>query len=358
MSAVNKNSTEIYRLADASLNRLAEGLRYLEDVCRFVLNDETLSQRLKNLRHLVTVSGWETQKGLIDARNAAGDVGANLEAAADKDTPRDLLTSVAANSRRAQEALRSLEEAAKIVVLHPGLAAGKLQSARFEMYTIEKEIISKLTRREKARQIRGLYVVIDTEALNGRKHREVTEQVISGGAKIIQLRDKTMERGLLLPIARDLKSLCARHNALFIINDYLDLALAVKADGVHLGQTDLPVAVARQLTPIDFLIGCSVTGVKEAKQAQADGADYLAVSGVYPTTSKQEVRPLGVSMVKRIAGVSDLPLVVIGGIKLEYCLELQKSGADAVAVISAVLGARSPAAAARQFAKKFNEKNS
>jgi len=357
MSAVEENQAELMRLADASLNRLAEGLRFLEDVCRFVLNDKTLGQRLKNLRHLVTVSGWEKQKELVFAGNATGDVGANLEAATGNEIPRDLLTSVVSNSRRAQEALRSLEEVAKIMVLHPGLSAVKLQQTRFEMYTIEKEILSKLTRQEKVRQICGLYVVIDTAALHGRKHCEVAAQVIRGGARVIQLRDKTMDRGLLLPIARDLKSLCAQNNVPFIINDYLDLALAVKADGVHLGQTDLPVAVARQLAPVDFLIGCSVTGVPQAKQAQADGADYLAVSGVYPTASKEAVKPLGVVMVKHIATVSDLPLVAIGGIKLEYCLELRKAGADAIAVISAVLGARSPAAAARQFAKKFNEKN-
>lgn len=356
MKSTELNSIQLLRLADASLNRLSEGLRYLEDVCRFVLNDKELSQRLKNMRHQFTVSGWENQKALIDARDAAGDVGTNLEATADIEVNRDLLASVAANSRRAQEALRSLEEVSKVTVFMPKLIPVNIQQARFDMYTIEKEMLGKATRREKAERIRGLYVVIDTAALQGRSHREVTAQSIRGGAKVIQLRDKTMDRGLLLPIALEMMALCQRSGVLFIINDYVDLALAVKADGVHLGQTDLPVNVVRQMIPIDMLIGCSVTSVKEAKQAQADGADYLAVSGIFPTASKTDVKPLGIEPVKRIKRATDLPLVAIGGIKLEHIKELKSLGVDSVAVISAVLGTKSPEAAARQLSKKFEEK--
>ncbi|MDD5190315.1 MAG: thiamine phosphate synthase, partial [Dehalococcoidales bacterium] len=130
----------------------------------------------------------------------------------------------------------------------------------------------------------------------------------------------------------------------------------VKADGVHLGQTDLPVKIIRQMIPIDMLIGCSVTSLSTAKQAQKDGADYLAVSGIYPTDSKAGVTPLGTGLITRVKKVSDLPLVAIGGIKLEHIKELKSLGVDSIAVISAVLGAKSPEAAARQMTKKFGGK--
>ena len=349
------NSNQMMRLADASLNRVAEGLRYLEDVCRFMLNDTALNRRLKNIRHELVVGDWENQKLLIDARDAGDDVGASLEAPADKETTRDLISSVVANSRRVQEALRSLEETSKITGLPVKLSSTQIQQTRFDMYSIEKEILGKLTRQEKAKKVHGLYVVIDTQALSGRDILQAAKQVIQGGAKVIQLRDKMMDKGQLLPVATQMGELCRQSNVLFIINDYIDMALAVKADGVHLGQTDFPVAVARKLLPIDILIGCSVTNVKMAKKAQADGADYIAVSGVYPTTSKDDVKPLGAAMIKRIRKAIGVPLVAIGGIKLENIPESKKCGVDAVAVISAVLGAKSPAAAARQLSQKFEE---
>ena len=126
------------------------------------------------------------------------------------------------------------------------------------MYTIEKLLLSRLLRQDKAKLITGLYAVIDTEALKGRSHLEITRQVIQGGAKIIQLRDKITIKKDLLPIAQTLKNLCAEKGVLFIMNDNLDIALAVGADGLHIGQEDLPVSIARKLAPIDMLIGCSV----------------------------------------------------------------------------------------------------
>jgi len=349
------NSNQLWRLVDASLNRMAEGLRYLEDVCRFVLNDIALNQRLKNIRHEMVVGDSASHKQLIEARDATSDVGTNLEADTDKESSRDLLSSVVANSSRVQEALRSLEETSKILHLAPNLTYKKIQRSRFDVYTIQKEMVGKLTRQEKTQRMHGLYVVIDTQALKGRSHIWVTRQVIEGGAKIIQLRDKSTERGQILSIAYEMNELCHQNDVLFIVNDYVDIALAVKADGVHLGQSDIPVTVARKILPIDMLIGCSVTNVRMAKQAQEDGADYVAVSGIYPTINKEDVQPLGTALIKRVKRSVSLPLVAIGGIKLENIKELKNLGVDAVAVISAVLGARSPKVAARQMCKKIEE---
>ena len=227
----------------------------------------TLTKQLKTLRHIIITGDWPFQKQLIQSRDSQGDVGANLEVEGSKDK-KSLSSAIVANSRRVQEALRTLEEVAKIEGEVIPVNFEKFQQARFEMYTIEKHLLSRLLRQDKAKLITGLYAVIDTEALKGRSHLEITRQVIKGGAKIIQLRDKTTIKKDLLPIAQALKNLCAEKGALFIVNDNLDIALAVGADGLHIGQEDLPVSVARKLAPIDMLIGCSVFNAEQAQQSR------------------------------------------------------------------------------------------
>ncbi|MDP2931166.1 MAG: thiamine phosphate synthase [Chloroflexota bacterium] len=191
---------------------------------------------------------------------------------------------------------------------------------------------------------------MDTESLDGRSHVDIARQAIKGGARVIQLRDKTTSKKDLLRIAAELKKLCAGHNVLFIVNDYLDLALAVDADGLHLGQDDLPVAAARKLLPLDKVLGCSAVTVAEAIAAQADGADYIAVGSIYPTATKEAVKVVGLERLRQIRKAVTLPIVAIGGISRENAAAVMAAGADSVAVISAVLKATAPEAAARQIA--------
>jgi thiamine-phosphate pyrophosphorylase len=344
------------RIIDASLNRAAEGLRYLEDVSRFLLNDFNLTQRLKSIRHDLVVSDWQFQKQLLESRDASGDVGTGIDAP-EKGAPRDLPSSIVANSRRVQEALRTLEELAKVSDIFPKMNSDGFQQARFELYTLEKDLLGKLLRKETVNRIHGLYVIIDTQALKGRSHVEVVTQVIRGGARIIQLRDKTMERGELYPIARALRDLCARNDVLFIMNDYLDLALAVQADGLHIGQQDLPVKLIRKMMPMGMILGCSANTADLAVEAQADGADYIGVGAIYPTSSKQTAKVVGLETLRQVKKTVSLPLVAIGGITAEKLNELKAAGADSVAVISAVLGADSPENATRELIAQFEVEN-
>ncbi|MDP2919473.1 MAG: thiamine phosphate synthase [Dehalococcoidia bacterium] len=341
------------RIVDASLNRTAEGLRYLEDVSRFILNDALLTRRLKSLRRELITSEFPFQKQLMESRDAAGDVGITGRKP-EKTEVRDLPTSIIANARRGQEALRTLEEFSKVVTFSPSLTSQKLEQARFELYTIEKEMLGRLLRKDKTESIRGVYVIIDMQSLKGRDHVEVTRQVIQGGARVIQLRDKTLDRGQLLPIAMEMQQVCAENNALFIVNDYTDLVLAVRADGVHLGQTDLPVSIVRKLIPLDILIGCSVYNAEQAVKAAEDGADYVAVGAIYQTPSKESV-VVGLDVLRKVKTAVSLPVVAIGGINLENIAEVREAGADAVSVISAVLGAKSPETATRKLMKKFGK---
>ncbi len=337
------------RIIDANLDRIGEGLRFLEDVARFLLDDRVLTEQLKTMRHELLRGDWSFHRQLLQSRQAESDVGASIE----EEQQRDLPMAVVANARRVQESLRVLEELAKIPDTAPKLDPEKFKQARFTLYSIERELLSKLQRRDKIKRISGLYIVIDFEALEGRNPVEAARQAIRGGANIIQLRDKLSSKKELLSTARQLKELCAEHNALFIVNDYLDLALATDADGLHLGQDDLPIIVARKLLPIDAILGCSVATVSEAIAAESDGADYIALGSIYPTPSKEDVVVVGLDRLREVGQAVTLPLVAIGGITQNNVAEVITAGADSVAVISAVLQADDIEKASRQIVEKL-----
>lgn len=344
-------SADIIRIIDASLNRTGEGLRVLEDIARLLLDDADLTAQLKNMRHELVRGDLPFNRLLIQSRDAAGDIGMDIEVAGEQ-KGKDLPTVVIANSRRVQESLRTLEEMAKLPDAPPGLDPEKFKHARFNVYTIEQKLLSRLLRLDKLRRLTGLYAIVDTAALRGRRHPEVVKELISGGAKIIQLRDKTTGKKELLPMAREMRELCARHNVLFIINDYLDLALAVEADGLHLGQDDLPVKEARRLLPVDVLLGCSVHTVEQAVGARQDGADYLGVGAIYTTSSKDST-VIGIEGLKQVRQAVKMPLVAIGGINAGNAADCIAAGASAVAVISAILGAEDIVTATRQLIEKI-----
>ncbi|MCD6300435.1 MAG: thiamine phosphate synthase [Dehalococcoidales bacterium] len=345
------------RIIDANLNRIGEGLRLLENIARLMLNDASLTQQLKTMRHELIVGDWSFNKHLLQGRDAEGDVGIDIEAPG-QEQPRDIPTMIVANSRRIQESLRTVEELAKVPGITPELNSDKFMQARFNLYTIERNLVSQLLRQDKLKQLHGLYAIIDTQVIKERNSTEVASQIIQGGAKIIQLRDKILNKKDLLPIAQQLKNLCAEHNVLFIVNDYLDIALAADADGLHLGQEDLPIKAARKLLPIDKILGCSTHTVEQAKTAEAEGADYIGVGSIYPTPSKETATVVGLDTLRQVRQTISLPIVAIGGINQNNAAEVMATGADAVAVISAVLQAVSPQEAARQIADKLRKEQS
>jgi len=345
-------SNQRQRIIDANLNRAGEGLHLLEDLARMMLNDAELTQQLKTIRHEIVRGDWSFNQTLIQSRDSEGDVGVDIEVPGE-DKQRELPITVVANARRVQEALRILEELAKVPGTTPKLDAEKFKQARFALYTIEQKLLSGLLRQDKTQSLSGLYAIIDSQALGSRRHLEVAEQLIRGGARAIQLRDKLSSKGELLPIAEQLKKLCAEQGVLFIVNDYLDIALAAGADGLHLGQGDLPIAVTRGLLPIDMILGGSVNTVEQAKAAEADGADYIAVGSMYPTSSKEKPKIVGPERLRQVRRAVSLPLVAIGGINKDNAAEVSAAGADAVAVISALLGAKDVAEAARKIIAGF-----
>src|SRR5215813_2988568 len=194
-----------------------------------------------------------------------------------------------------------------------------------------------------------LYVVLDRTAARGRDLDSVLTATIEGGCRMVQLREKEWPSGRLLPLAERLRDRCRRAGVTFIVNDRVDLAVAVAADGVHLGQDDLPPRAARELLRPGMVLGRSTHSVAQARRAQADGADYIAVGSMFPTQTKPDFELVGPELVRAVRPETRAPLIGIGGITRDNVTQVIRAGADGVAVISAVCGAPDPAVATREF---------
>jgi len=194
--------------------------------------------------------------------------------------------------------------------------------------------------------IKGLYVILEGAQL--------AKEVLEGGCKILQLRNKNATDRQLYEEARKLRELTREHKAIFIVNDRIDIALAVDADGVHLGKDDMPVPVARKLLP-NKIIGFSADTIDEALQAEKEGADYVSLGPIFPTSSKPDAGPVvGLERLAELKSKLSVPLVAIGGISKYNLIEVVRSGADAVAVISAVSSSPSPRQAVEELISLFN----
>lgn len=194
-----------------------------------------------------------------------------------------------------------------------------------------------------------LYAILDRSVARGRTLPDLLGPVLAGGCRMVQLREKTMPLAELLPVARRLAQACRDAGALFIVNDRADLALASGADGLHVGQDDLPAREARTVLRPGMILGVSTHDRAQARRAVADGADYIAVGSVFPTATKAGFQLVGLELVRQVRPEVPVPLVGIGGITPDNALAVLQAGADAVAVISAVCAAPDPEAATRLF---------
>jgi thiamine-phosphate diphosphorylase len=176
---------------------------------------------------------------------------------------------------------------------------------------------------------------------------------LEGGTSMIQWRDKRREITEQAAEARTIAEVCRKHGALFVVNDYAELALALEAHGVHVGQDDAPVATVRRMAPA-LIIGASTNNVEEARRAEADGANYIAVGSIFPTSSKVVTRAATLDRLREVKSAVHVPVVAIGGITASNIDSVIEAGANAVAVISAVCAADDPRAAAGQLASAFD----
>lgn len=195
-----------------------------------------------------------------------------------------------------------------------------------------------------------LHVLTDHQWSRGRTMLAVAREAIEGGASVIQLRDKTASTRTLIDEGQALRVLTRERGVLLIVNDRLDVALACDADGLHVGQGDMPVGLARRLLGSERILGVSAGNLEEAKEAVAGGADYLGIGPIYSTLAKQDAGPAtGVDLLRQLAARYPTPLVAIGGITTENAAEIIHAGATGVAVITAVVNAENIVLAAREL---------
>ena len=194
-----------------------------------------------------------------------------------------------------------------------------------------------------------LYAVTDRHWLNGRSLRQVVEESLNGGVTMVQLREKQLEEGAFLEEAKELQALCRQRHIPFLVNDNVDIALAMDADGVHVGQSDMEALDVRKKLGPDKIIGVSAQTVEQALLAQAHGADYLGVGAVFPTGSKDDAVEVPFETLKAICQAVTIPVVAIGGISKANVEKLSGSGICSVAVISAIYGAPDIEKAAREL---------
>lgn len=198
-----------------------------------------------------------------------------------------------------------------------------------------------------------LYVIIDRKSCRGRDLAYVAEEAVTGGADIIQLRDKESSANEILKAGRAIRNLTRQKKVPFIVNDRVDIAVALDADGVHLGQDDLPIEVARSIIGKGKMIGLSTHSVSQALEAQKRGADYIAAGPIFLTPTKPDYQAVGINLIKEIKGKIKIPFVVIGGIDESNIDEVLAAGAGRVAVVRAVCGAEDIRGAAERLKEKF-----
>ena len=344
----------VLRLLDANLDRAREGLRVIEDWCRFGLDRADLVARSKDMRQRLGRLHDERYK---QARDAAGDVATGMAHPAQREREQPQAV-VAANCGRVQEALRVLEEFGR------GLddrLAEEAAAVRYALYDLEVDVIRASAggqeRRERLRAAR-LYLVTSPSP----RLEAVVEAALEGGVRLVQYRAKDgslapdgqpITDAVRLQQAQALRQLCSRYGALFLVNDRIDIALAVDADGVHLGQGDLPPALARQLLGPEKLIGRSTHALAQLQQAMRDGCDYVGVGPVNATPTKPGREPVGLDYVRQAAAESAIPFFAIGGIEASNLQAVLDTGATQVAVVRAITEAADPAQAARDLLERL-----
>lgn len=338
----------VYRILDANLNRATEGLRVVEEYARFVLEDAHLSAVCKQLRHdLMAVAGRLPANQLLAMRDVAGDVGTAISTPSEYQRVNAKAVATA-NLKRVEQSLRSMEEYAKVV--SPQLAA-ELESLRYRTYTLERTITVLDTSLQRLAAAR-LYVLIDGRT-SADEFRQLVSTLLESEVDVLQLRDKGITDRVLLHRAQMLRELTCGGNTLFIMNDRVDLAFAARADGVHLGQDEIPVCEARRLLGPESLIGVSTHEIDQARQAVLDGADYIGCGPTFPSATKSFQQFPGLDYLRQVSQEIALPAFAIGGINGENVADVCQAGMTRVAVSNAVVNSPRPAESARALAEQL-----
>ncbi len=323
----------IMRILDANANRCAEGLRVVEEIARFSMQDGTLTASLKDVRHEARRGVEKLAKGSLRHRDSVGDVARGSATASE--LARGSLDAVArANFARAEEALRVLEEFGKLIDED---GSRLFKSLRFALYAIERGFFAETAAAARIPQPPFLYAILDRSVVDRGDVASTARALVSAGVGMIQYRakqaggeEKRRDVVAILEAARGA-------SIPVLVNDDVELAFETGADGVHVGAEDVPPREARSIMGPGRLVGVSVTSLDELARVPSEAVDYLGVGPVFPSPTKPEAKALGVEFVRIVRDRTGLPLVALGGITAENALEVIDAGADGIAAVSALL---------------------
>ncbi len=332
----------ICRILDANLDRAREGLRIIEEWCRFGLGSVQMAGECKEMRQ--ELATWHSDD-IRAARDTPGDPGTELTHPQEEQRI-SIKQVLQANLCRTQEALRVLEEYGKLYNSGMGVA---FKQMRYRVYTLESNLLA--YHRHRLLEQSFLYLVTS----NSEQLFLTVEAALQGGLTLVQYREKNADDLVKLANAHKIRQICHHYGALFIMNDRVDLALAVDADGVHLGQEDVPIALARQLLGPHRIIGRSTTNPDEMQRAIAEGADYIGVGPVYETPTKAGKAAAGLDYVRYAAKNASIPWFAIGGIDPNNLNDVLDAGAERVAVVRAIVQAEQPTLITQYFLSQLTK---
>jgi thiamine-phosphate pyrophosphorylase len=319
----------VWRILDANFDRAREGLRIVEEWCRFALNDAAMANECKQMRQEL---GLLHTPEIRATRDTPADVGTALSHPREEQRT-GIEQLLQANLCRVQEALRVLEEYGK---LYSSSMSSSCKQMRYRVYTLESNLLA-YRRRQILAKARLYLVTSPAPDLLAR-----VEAALQGGLTLVQYRDKQSNDTERLAIAKAMCQLCHNYGALFILNDRVDLALAVDADGVHLGQQDVSIALARQILGSQRIVGRSTTNPGEMEKALQEGADYIGVGPVYETPTKPGKSAAGLEYIHHAVKNATVPWFAIGGIDSTNIDDVLKAGAPAIAIVRAIMDADNP----------------
>ncbi|TWU58696.1 Thiamine-phosphate synthase [Rubripirellula tenax] len=340
-----------YRILDASTNRALEGLRTMEEWARFAIDDPAMSSELKSIRHLVAGAiGRLPRTSLLLARDTPGDVGTQISLPTEMSRA-SVASVVAAAAARTAQSLRVIEEYGKTIDTE---LAAQIEQARYRTYTVASRLELTLPGDDRRRRLQdaSLYVLVDA-GRDDASFGDAARSLYQNGVDVLQLRDHDADDRTLLERARLGSVIAGQCGGLFIVNDRADLAFAAGADGVHVGQEELPVADARRILGPTKLIGLSTHSIEQARDAVAAGADYIGCGPVFAGHTKSFDHYVGPALLEQVSAEIALPAFAIGGIDLTNVDQVTSAGIHRAAVTGAVRDAPDPAEAAAELKRRL-----
>lgn len=347
--------TNLKRIMDANLNRAAEASRILEEIARFLLDDKDLSEKLKNIRHKINSVQEKDYGKYLQSRDTENDVGIDIKNSNERINIENIFK---ANIKRLQQSLRTLAEYSG----NNKENAAMFEKLRYISYTLEKIMWDKgmnIWGNKSLLDSRKLYLVTNSDKFNSEDDfLDAIASALKGGVDILQLREKSMPAKKIIELGKKIKQLCLQYNVIFIVNDRVDIAAILEADGVHLGQDDLDVKSAREILKNinggNCIVGVSTHAPEQALDAVKDGADYIGIGPVFATPTKEGRTPVGLDYITWASQNIDIPAFAIGGINEDNVNEVLKAGAKRIAAVRAIINADSPEKAAEAFLDKMS----